>query len=130
VAARAPRYTREVTIDVSRLDPQVACHPRVDDVRPLPAVEGLPIDQVFIGTCTNGRYEDLALAARILEGRQVSRFTRAIVTPASQRVHDRLAREGLLQIFSDAGCVVTSTGCGACIGRHGGILAPGERAFT
>lgn len=126
----SPRYSRELRIDATGLEPQVACHPRVDSVRPLSEIEGLPIDEVFIGTCTNGRYEDLLIAARMLEGRKVSPWTRTIITPASQRVHDRLAAEGLLQIFSDAGCTVTQTGCGACIGRHGGVLAPGERAFT
>ena len=126
----APRYAREIAVDASGLEPQVACHPRVDAVRPLSELEGLPIDEVFIGTCTNARYEDLVIAAGLLRGRKVSPWTRTIVTPASQRVHDRLAEEGLLQVFSDAGCVVTQTGCGACIGRHGGVLAPGERAFT
>ena len=90
----------------------------------------MAIDEVFIGTCTNARYEDLALAARILEGRKVAKHTRVIITPASQRVLDQIIAEGLVQIFHDAGCVVTSSGCGACIGRHGGVLAPGEKAFT
>lgn len=130
VAADQPRYRQEVHIDVSDLEPQVACPSRVDNVRPIAEVEGVPIDEVFIGTCTNARYEDLALAASILAGKKVSRTTRTIVTPASQSVYDRLAAEGLLQTFHDAGCTVTSTGCGACIGRHGGVLAPGERAFT
>jgi homoaconitase/3-isopropylmalate dehydratase large subunit len=98
LAVRTPRYAREVTIDATGLDPQVACHPRVDTVRPIGEVAGQPIDQVFIGTCTNGRYEDLALAARLLRGRKVSPWTRTIVTPASQRVADRLAAEGLLQV--------------------------------
>ena len=130
VAAVQPKYQQEIRIDVSNLEPQVACPPRVDNVKPIGQLEGLPIDQVFIGTCTNARYEDLALAADILKGKQVSKLTRTIITPASQSIFTRLAENGLLSIFHDAGCIVTSSGCGACIGRHGGVLAPGERAFT
>ncbi len=128
--ARQPSYRQEVAIDVAELEPQVACHPRVDRVKPLSELLGMAIDQVFIGTCTNARYEDLALAARILEGKKVAKHTRVIITPASQRVLDQIIAEGLVQVFHDAGCVVTSSGCGACIGRHGGVLAPGEKAFT
>ena len=124
------RYMKRIHVDVSDLGPLVACPPRVDDVVPIGKLEGTPIDEVFIGTCTNGRYEDLELAASLLKGKQVARYTRTIVTPASQRIHDRLEAAGVLRTFHDAGCVVTSTGCGACIGRHGGVLAPGERAFT
>ncbi len=125
-----PDYARVVHLDVSALTPRVACHPRVDTVRPLTELEGMPIDQVFIGTCTNGRFEDMVLAASILRGKQVDPYTRTIVTPASRAVHDRMIREGLVEVFHAAGAVVTGTGCGACIGRHGGVLAPGEKAFT
>ena len=98
--------------------------------RPLEQVEGLPIDEVFIGTCTNGRYEDLEIAAQILKGKKVSPFTRTIVTPASVQIYDKAMKNGLIQIFHDAGCTIGVVGCGACIGRHGGLLGPGERAFT
>jgi len=125
-----PRYERVLEVDVSQLGPQVACHPDVDHVKTLEEVEGLPIDEVFIGTCTNGRYEDLEIAAAILKGRQVSRFTRTIVTPASVAIYQKAAAAGLLEIFQNAGCTIGVVGCGACIGRHGGLLAPGERAFT
>lgn len=123
-------YERTVQIAVDRLTPMVARHPRPDDGVPIAEVVGLPVDQVFIGTCTNGRLEDLEAAAEVLRGRKVNRFTRTIVTPASQEVYAAAQRAGLLEIFMDAGCTVTQPGCGACIGRHGGILAPGERAFT
>jgi homoaconitate hydratase family protein len=129
-AAVNPRYERTITIDVSTLQPMVACHPDVDKVKPLAEMAGLTIDQVYLGTCTNARYEDLEIAAGILKGRQVSRFTRTLVTPASQTIYEKAMAAGLIQIFLDAGCTVTAPGCGACIGRHGGILAPGERAFT
>lgn len=125
-----PRYERTITIDVSTLQPMVACHPDVDQVKPLTEIAGLTIDQVYLGTCTNARYEDLEIAAGILKGRQVSRFTRTLVTPASQTIYEKAMSAGLIQIFLDAGCTVNAPGCGACIGRHGGILAPGERAFT
>jgi 3-isopropylmalate/(R)-2-methylmalate dehydratase large subunit len=125
-----PHYEREIVIDVATLTPQVACHPDVDQVKELEAMAGLPIDQVYIGTCTNARYEDLEIAAGILKGRQVSRFTRTLVTPASQTIYEKALAAGLIQVFLDAGCTVNAPGCGACIGRHGGILAPGERAFT
>jgi homoaconitase/3-isopropylmalate dehydratase large subunit len=108
----------------------VACHPDVDHVRPLEHVGGLEINQVYIGTCTNARYEDLEIVARMLKGKQVNRLTRVIVTPASERIYRRAMRNGLIEILMDAGCTVTGTGCGACIGRHGGILAAGERALT
>jgi len=125
-----PNYEKEVEIDVSKIIPQVSCHPTVDNVKPLNELEGMQIDQVFIGTCTNGRYEDLEIAAKILKGRKVSRFTRTIITPASQAIHEKAEQNGLVKIFNEAGCTVTATGCGACIGRHGGVLAPGDKAFT
>jgi len=125
-----PRYERVVEIDVSTLMPQVACHPDVDNVKPLEQVEGLEVHEVYIGTCTNARYEDIEVVANILRRRKVHPFTRVIVTPASQRIYKKAMRNGLIETLLDAGCIVTGTGCGACIGRHGGILAPGERALT
>ncbi len=125
-----PRYEQLLQIDVSDLSPQVACHPDVDNVKPLQDVEGLEIHQVFIGTCTNARYEDLEIVAGLLRGRRVHPGVRVIITPASQRIYKKAMQNGLIETFIDAGCVVTNPGCGACIGRHGGVLAPGERALT
>ncbi len=125
-----PRYERVLELDVSRLTPQVACHPDVDNVKPLEQVAGLEVQEVYIGTCTNARYEDLEIVANMLKGRKVNPFTRVIVTPASARIYKKAMQNGLIEILMDAGCTVTGTGCGACIGRHGGILAPGERALT
>lgn len=125
-----PHYVRVVEIDVSTLAPQIACHPDVDHVKPLEQVEGLEINEVYIGTCTNARYEDIEIIANMLKGKKVNPFTRVIVTPASDRIHKKAIRNGLIEILLDAGCTVTGTGCGACIGRHGGILAAGERALT
>ena len=125
-----PRYERVLEVDVSTLPPQVACHPDVDNVKPLREVEGLEVHEVYVGTCTNARYEDLEIVATMLKGKRVNPFTRVIITPASARIYKKALRNGLIEILMDAGCTVTGTGCGACIGRHGGILAPGERALT
>ena len=125
-----PVYERVIEVDVSVLEPQVACHPDVDHVKPLAELAGTLINQVFIGTCTNGRYEDLEIAAQVLNSRRVSPYTRTIITPASVQIYEKALRNGLIKIFLDAGCTITAVGCGACIGRHGGILAAGERAFT
>jgi 3-isopropylmalate dehydratase large subunit len=125
-----PRYERVLELDVSTLTPQVACHPDVDNVKPLEQVEGLEVHEVYIGTCTNARYEDLQIVANLLKGKRVNPLVRVIVTPASQRIYKKAIQNGLIEILVDAGCTVTGTGCGACIGRHGGILAPGERALT
>jgi homoaconitate hydratase family protein len=125
-----PRYERVVEIDVSSITPQIACPHDVDNVKPLEQVEGLEINEVYIGTCTNARYEDLEIVAKMLKGKKVNPFTRVIVTSASDRIHKKAMKNGLIEILMDAGCTVTGTGCGACIGRHGGILAAGERALT
>lgn len=130
IAPVNPHYERVLELDVSMLTPQVACHPDVDNVKPLTEVEGLEVHEVYVGTCTNARYEDLEIVANILKGRKVHPLTRVIVTPASARIYKKALRNGLIEILMDAGCTVTGTGCGACIGRHGGILAPGERALT
>ena len=125
-----PQYERIIAIDVSNIEPQIACHPDVGNAKALSEVEGLAIDEVYIGTCTNARYEDLEIVAGILKGKTVHPHTRVIVTPASTRIYKKAMQNGLIEILLDAGCTVTGTGCGACIGRHGGVLAPGERALT
>jgi 3-isopropylmalate dehydratase large subunit len=125
-----PSYERIIQIDVSQLTPQVSCHPDVDHVKPLEEVVGLDVHEVYIGTCTNARYEDIEIVANMLKGKKVNPFTRVIVTPASERIYKKAMKNGLIEILLEAGCTVTGTGCGACIGRHGGILAAGERALT
>jgi len=125
-----PRYEKVIEIDASKIAPQVACHPDVDNVKPLEEVAGLVVNEVYIGTCTNARYEDIEIVANMLKGKKVHPLTRVIVTPASQRIYKKAMQNGLIEILMDAGCTVTGTGCGACIGRHGGILAAGECALT
>jgi 3-isopropylmalate/(R)-2-methylmalate dehydratase large subunit len=125
-----PKYEKTIEIDVDEIAPYVACHPDVDHAKPLQEVEGLPIDEVFLGTCTNGRYEDIEIFANILRGKKVSRFTRTLVNPASKNILQKAIDNGLIKVLQDAGVTIGVVGCGACIGRHAGILGPGERAFT
>lgn len=112
--------------DMSGLAPQVAKPHNVDNVSPVTDVTGTELDQVFIGSCTNGRFEDLAVAAEFVEGEEVPRDTRVIVTPASRREYLKADDAGLLRTFSEAGCIVQSPGCGPCMGGHTGLLAPGD----
>jgi 3-isopropylmalate/(R)-2-methylmalate dehydratase large subunit len=121
-------YTRVLEVDAARLEPQVAHPHQVDNVRPLSKSLGIPIDQVFLGSCTNARIEDLRVAARILEGRSLK--ARLIVTPASSEVYRQAVREGLLEVFLEVGAVVTPPGCGACFGALGGVPADAERVFS
>ena len=125
-----PVYAREIVVDVATLAPQIACPPDVDNVRPLSEVAGLPIDQIFLGTCSNGRIEDLAIAAEILRGKQVHADTRMVVVPASREVYLEALRRGYIEIFTLAGALVEAASCGPCIGRHQGVLSAGERALT
>jgi len=123
-------FCESLKFDVSNLEPQVACPHAVDNVKPVKDVEGKEIDQVFLGSCTNGRLYDLRIAAEILKGRHVKRGVRVIVTPASRRVYLQALNEGLIKIFLDSGCAVCNPGCGPCAGGHQGILAPGERCIS
>ncbi|WP_376793868.1 3-isopropylmalate dehydratase large subunit [Thermogemmatispora sp.] len=125
-----PRYERVVEVDVSELSPLVACPPDVNNVVPVEQVEHIQIDQVFLGTCTNGRLDDLAIAASILRGRKIHPNTRMVVIPASREVYLEALRLGYIEIFIQAGASVGTPGCGPCIGRHFGVLGPGERALT
>ena len=108
------------------LEPQVAVPHDVENVHPVSAVDPVEVDQVFLGSCTNGKYEDLRVAAEILEGREVAPMTRLLVTPASREIYGRAERDGLIRIFNDAGAVVTSSTCGACPGLGMGVLGDGE----
>ncbi len=119
-------YTRTVKIDAASIEPTVSAPHTVDNTRKISEAAGMKVDQVFVGTCTNGRIEDLRIAASILKGRQRNPGTRLIVTPASRSVYLEAAAEGLLGVFVEAGALVTGPGCGACVGVHGGILGDGE----
>lgn len=130
LAPRNPRYERVVEIDASLLQPMIARPPDVNNVVPVGEVEQVQVDQVFLGTCTNGRLDDLAIAAGILQGKTIHPQTRMVVVPASREIYLEAMRLGYLETFVQAGASVGTPGCGPCIGRHYGVLAPGERALT
>jgi 3-isopropylmalate/(R)-2-methylmalate dehydratase large subunit len=123
-------YTLEV--DCSKLEPQIALPHNVDNVRPIsaPELKDVKVHQVYMGTCTNGRIEDFRVAAKILKGKRVNPNTRLVATPASRDVYLKGAKEGLWQIFVEAGGLVNSPGCGACPGVHTGILGDGENCLS
>ncbi len=123
-------YENVLKINVEEIEPQVAFPHSPDNVRPISQVGQVPLDQVFIGSCTNGRFEDMKEAANILKGRSVSRATRLIVMPGSSLVYKRALQEGIIETFVDAGAVIGPACCGPCLGGHMGILAGGERGLS
>jgi 3-isopropylmalate/(R)-2-methylmalate dehydratase large subunit len=123
-------FDRTVRIDLDKLPPLVALPHSPGNVVPLDQATGRKIDQVYIGNCSNGTITDLRQAAEMLRGRRVHPSTRAIIVPASQRVYRQALAEGLLDLFVEAGAMVSTPTCGACFGGSGGILAPGENAIT
>ncbi len=129
-ADEGAHYEREVVIDCSKLTPRVACPHLPDNVKPVEDVKGVRIDQSVIGSCTNGRIEDMRQAAAVLKGRKVAGHVRCIVLPATPSIWKQAMKEGLLEIFMDAGCVVGPPTCGPCLGGHMGILAGGERSIA
>ncbi len=120
------RYEADHAVEVSDLPPQVACPHSPGNVKPITEVAGLRVQQCYLGSCTNARLEDLAVAARILQGRQVHPETRLIVTPASHAVHLEATRRGYVETLLAAGAHVTASGCGACPGGHSGVVGAGE----
>lgn len=127
---RDAQYEQVIPIDVSKLEPQVACPHTVDNVKPVAAVAGTKIHQVVIGSCTNGRLDDLEVAATILKGRKVTAHTRMLVFPASGRIYRQALVKGYLGVFVKAGAVVMNPGCGPCLGVHEGALGDGEVALS
>ena len=119
-------YLAAHTIDLSTIEPQIACPHQVDHVLPLSKVAGRPVDQAFLGTCTNGRLEDIAQAAQVVQGRRVAVGTRLLVIPASSQVYLAALRAGYIETLLQAGATIGSPGCGPCMGNHFGIPAPGE----
>ena len=118
-------YRQEEVIDTRELSPQIAVPHTVDNVVPVEEVEGTRLDQVFVGSCANAKYDDLAVAARYLKGRTVAPGVRLIVTPASATIMSRAAADGILSTLLEAGATITNPGCGACAG-NGGAMADGE----
>lgn len=123
-------YVKEITYNAEDFVPVVACPSQVDNIKPVSELDGLEIDQVFIGSCTNGRLEDLQTAASILKGKKVAPFVKLIVTPASAKIYRQASHDGTLKTLVEAGAIVTHPGCGLCCGRTGGILSDGERVVA
>ena len=124
------RYVETREYDLSDLSPQVARPHAVDNVCCVEEVEGIPINEVYIGTCTNGRLEDLEIAAKILKGRKVAPGLKVIITPASRKIYLDALKKGYVEVFISSGAVVNNPGCGPCVGTHQGVLADGENAFS
>lgn len=123
-------YIKEIEYSAEDFEPVLACPSQVDNIKPVSKLEGTKIDQVFIGSCTNGRLEDLQKAASILKGKKVAPFVKLIVTPASVKIYKQASEDGTLATLIDAGAIVTHPGCGLCCGRTGGILTDGERVVA
>ncbi|RPI05885.1 MAG: 3-isopropylmalate dehydratase large subunit [Ignavibacteriae bacterium] len=123
-------YERVIDIDVTSLEPQIACPHTVDNVRPIDAVLGTRVNQIVIGSCTNGRLDDLAIAAKILKEKKVAPGARMLVFPASGRIYNQALAKGYIGTFMKAGAVVMNSGCGPCLGVHEGALGDGEVALS
>lgn len=126
------KYSERFTFDVGAMEPVLACPHSVDNVHPVSEVapRGITLNQGYIGSCTNGREEDIAVAAGILRGKKLPKFARLIVVPASAEVLRSCMEKGYMQDLIDAGATITTPGCAACLGTHEGILAPGEVCIT
>jgi 3-isopropylmalate dehydratase large subunit len=127
---RAPVYADTLHVDVTGLEPQVAMPPSADNVHGVGEVAGLAIDEVYIGSCTNGRLEDIEVTARYLAGRTVHAGTRTVVVPASRRIYTEALRRGWIETIVEAGALVMNPGCGPCLGRQHGVMAAGERVIS
>jgi 3-isopropylmalate/(R)-2-methylmalate dehydratase large subunit len=124
------RYLRTLEVDVTKLEPQIACPHMVDNVKPISAVAGTKVQQIVIGSCTNGRLDDLEIAAGILRGKKVAAGTRMLVFPASGKIFAQAMERGYVQDFMKAGAVVMNSGCGPCLGVHEGALGDNEVALS
>ena len=119
-------YAEVLEIDISAIEPVVAAPHSVDIIRKVSEVKDLKVDQVLIGTCTNGRIEDFRIAAKILKGKKIATDTRLLILPASSEIYLAAMEEGLFKVFIEAGGIILNPGCGPCLGAHEGIMAPGE----
>lgn len=130
ISDKDANYLEIKEYDVSKLSPQIAKPHTVDNVSPIEGLEGLEIQQGFIGTCTNGRTEDLRIAANILKGRKVSKNSRLIVAPASKAIFLEAMKEGIVSTIIEAGGVFVTPGCGPCVGTHNGVPSDGEKVIS
>ena len=123
-------YVRTIHYNAEDFVPVLACPSQVDNIHPVSELIGTSIDQVFIGSCTNGRLEDLQAAAEVLKGRKVADYVKLIVTPASRKIYRQAIELGIMDVLAEAGAIITHPGCGLCCGRTGGILTDGERVVA
>jgi 3-isopropylmalate/(R)-2-methylmalate dehydratase large subunit len=119
-------YTREIEVDITGMEPLIACPPKPDNVRPVSEVAGTKVDSVFIGSCTNGRFEDFAAIAEIVKGRTIAPGMVASVVPATREVYSQMLQSGVLQTLFDAGFIVSNPGCGGCASGHIGMVGAGQ----
>lgn len=124
------KYSGIIEIDVTGLEPQVSCPHLPSNIKPVSALRKVKLDQVVIGSCTNGRISDLRITAKILKGKKVKKGLRVIIIPATPKIYQQAQCEGLMNIFLESGCVVSSPTCGPCLGGHAGILDKGETALA
>ena len=120
------QYEKTLTLDLSDLEPLATVGYKPDQVKKVSELQGTKVDQIYIGSCTNGRISDLRIAAEILKGKHIAQNVRAIVSPATPKIYKQALDEGLISIFMDAGFCVTNPTCGACLGMSNGVLASGE----
>lgn len=120
------KYEKILNYNVTDLEPQIACPHTVDNVKAIKEVQGTPVNQILLGTCTNGRLEDLEIAADILKGKQISKDVRLLIFPASTKVFLEANKKGIIVPLVQAGGILMNSGCGPCLGAHEGVLAPGE----
>jgi len=131
-ADKNAKYERVFEIDASKLEPMLAFPQTPDNVKPISQIKAknIRVDQVFIGTCTNGRIEDLRLVAEILKGRRCAPGTRLLIAPASRQVYLQAVKEGIFEILVGAGAIILNPGCGPCVGLQGGVLADNEKCLS
>lgn len=123
-------YDSVIEIDASKISPQIACPHEVDNTRPVNEVEGTKIDQIVIGSCTNGRLDDIEVAAKILEGKKIAKGVRMLVFPASWRIYREALKKGYIETLVNSGAIIMNSGCGCCLGIHEGALGDGEVALS
>jgi 3-isopropylmalate/(R)-2-methylmalate dehydratase large subunit len=123
-------YIRELTYDMGAIEPVIAAPHKVDNMKKVSELEGMEIQQCLLGTCTNGRVSDLAIAAKILKGKKVAKGVRFLVLPASRKIYEEAIEKGIITTLLQAGAVLLPAGCGPCLGAHQGALAPGEKCLS
>jgi len=127
---KGAHYIKEYDYDLSNMEPMIACPHSVDNVKTVDEIEGLEIQQCFIGTCTNGRISDLKIAAKILNGKKISKNVRLIILPASITIYEDALNLGIIKTLVKSGAIILPPGCGPCLGAHQGALAPGEKCIS